>query len=86
MNYYLEKYIVYLEGKLSHDSHVILCIYSGIIQKHYKDILDGFRSVILDVIFDVEKLQQFFSGKNEKVQKMLKLGNVITNNTLPQFL
>ena len=49
-------------------------IYSGVIKTHYKDILNGFRSVILDVIFDVQKLQQFFSGKNEKVQKMLKLG------------
>lgn len=51
--------------------------FSGLIQKHYEEIINGFRDVIVDVIFDTEQLQSFFSEKDERIRKILKLGNTL---------
>ena len=51
-----------------------LLLFSGLIQKHYQDIINGFRDVIVDIVFDTEQLQLFFSEKDERIRKMLKLG------------
>ncbi|XP_019849205.1 PREDICTED: uncharacterized protein LOC100633155 isoform X2 [Amphimedon queenslandica] len=52
----------------------VLCVFgSGLIQKHYGEIINGFRDVIVDVIFDTEQLQSFFTEKDERIRKILKL-------------
>jgi hypothetical protein len=55
----------------------IVCICgSGVIINRYQDIQNGLRDVILNIIFNSNQLQAYFSGKDQKLQKMLKLGRV----------
>ena len=50
----------------------LLC--SGIVERQYHEILDGFRTIIMDVLFDTDELKTFFSTNHPRVREMLLLG------------
>ena len=49
-------------------------ICSGVIAKRYKEIREGIHNIVVETLFDPEKLKEHFSGRKKYVQEMLHLG------------
>ena len=51
-------------------------ICSGVIAKRYKEIREGIHNIVVETLFDPEKLKDHFSGRKKYVQEMLHLGKL----------
>ena len=68
-------YLLLLFTLLLFDLFTVLC--SGVVEHQYHEILDGFRTIIMDVLFDTEELKKFFSANHPRVREMLLLGQSV---------
>ena len=51
--------------------------FSGVVERQHQQILDGFRSIIMDILFDTSELKRFFSANHPRVREMLQLGSSV---------
>ena len=42
-------------------------------ETYHRDVIDGLRYIVLEVLFDEEKLKESVSGTNKNMQKALQL-------------
>ena len=46
---------------------------SGVFLTHHTEVIDGLRHIVIEVLFDEQKLQNYVRSTNKNIQKALQL-------------